>query len=78
MTSTTHLGVPAPNAPPIRLLLLREVMEMTRRSRSSIYADIAAGKFPRPIKTGARSIAFCEHHVLSWLEHKIRANEVMR
>jgi predicted DNA-binding transcriptional regulator AlpA len=33
---------------PLRILKLREVIERTRLSKSSIYRQIAAGRFPPP------------------------------
>ena len=77
MTSTTSLGAGPTTALTKRLLVMREVIELTRRSRASIYADIAEGRFPRPIKTGVRSIAFLESDIAHWLDQKIRANEVV-
>ena len=38
-----------------RYLTLREVSErLGGRSRSSIYADLAAGRLPQPVKLGGR------------------------
>jgi len=37
----------------MRLLTLREVCEMTGLSRSSIYAMMAAGEFPRLVIEGS-------------------------
>lgn len=35
-----------------RLLSWREVIRITGRSRSALYADVKAGRFPRPVKVG--------------------------
>ena len=34
---------------PLRLLKMKDVMERTQLGRSTIYRQIAAGKFPKPI-----------------------------
>ena len=52
----------------MRLLTLREVCEMTGLSRSSIYAMMAAGQFPQPIRIGARAIRWYERY-----ENEVRA-----
>jgi prophage regulatory protein len=50
------------------LLKLPEVREKTRKSTTRIYADMAAGKFPRPIKIGERAVAWRESDVQRWLD----------
>lgn len=52
-----------------RILRLKEVKEMTGLSRSTIYAEIARGHFPRQIKlTGTRSVGWHESAVIHWIE----------
>jgi predicted DNA-binding transcriptional regulator AlpA len=41
--------------PAQRLIKIRELTELTARSRASIYRDAAAGRLPQPIKIGASS-----------------------
>lgn len=50
-----------------RLIRLREVLTRTGRSKAQLYRDIAVGDFPKPIKTGRRSVAFVEAEVMAWL-----------
>lgn len=40
------------------LTLLSEAEDRTRRSRYTIWRQVKAGQFPRPIKLGFRRIAF--------------------
>ncbi len=40
-------------------------------SRSSIYAAIAAGKFPRPIQLGDRAIGWLEADIEAWVATRI-------
>jgi prophage regulatory protein len=39
----------------------------TGLSRSSIYAMMDSGEFPRPIRIGRRAVAWPESAVLAWL-----------
>jgi prophage regulatory protein len=39
----------------------------TGLSRSSIYAMMDTGDFPRPIRIGRRAVAWPENAVLAWL-----------
>lgn len=55
----------------IRILRLKEVKDMTGLSRSTIYLEIAKGKFPRQIKlTGARSVGWYESAITQWIESR--------
>jgi prophage regulatory protein len=54
-----------------KLLRIKSVMDMTGKSRSSIYADIASGRFPRPVPIGARSVAWILSEIDNWIEDKI-------
>ena len=41
--------------PAQRLITVRQLTELTARSRASLYRDVAAGRLPQPIKIGASS-----------------------
>lgn len=56
-----------------RLIRIKTVMDMTGKSRSAIYADIANGCFPSPISIGARSVAWAESAISGWIKSKIDA-----
>ena len=44
---------------------------MTGLSRSTIYTEIARGRFPRQVKlTGARSVGWHEAAVIRWVESR--------
>lgn len=62
-----------PNAAP-RLLRRREVERMTSLSRSSIYARMSLGKFPRPIHLGEQTVAWLEAEILGWIDAQIAAS----
>lgn len=48
-----------------RLLRINDVIAMTGKSRSSIYADTL---FPKPIKTGSRTSAWLHEELEEWIE----------
>jgi prophage regulatory protein len=56
---------------PGRMLRLREVEQMIGRKRSSLYQDMAIGRFPKPIKIGARAVAWPEQELIAWLHGRI-------
>lgn len=59
-----------------RLLRRPLVQEMTGLSRSSIYAKMADGSFPRPVQIGARAVAWKESDILNWMQQLPEAGEV--
>ena len=57
-----------------RIIRLKDVQRMTGLSRSTIYAQIAKGNFPKQIKlTGARSVGWHESAVIQWIESRQQA-----
>ncbi|WP_262368601.1 helix-turn-helix transcriptional regulator [Marinomonas sp. IMCC 4694] len=52
---------------------LNEVINTTGLSRSSIYAYMSKGNFPKPIQLGPRAVAWVEEEVQGWLEEKMAA-----
>ena len=54
-----------------QVLRIFEVSDRTGLPRSSIYAKIQAGDFPRPIKLGPRSVGWLEADINSWLDEKV-------
>lgn len=59
-----------------RLIRIKEVVSMTGKSRSAIYADMAAGVFPGSVKIGAKSVAWAEAAILIWIEGRLNGNPV--
>jgi prophage regulatory protein len=55
------------------LLLLPEVMALTRVSRAGIYAQMAKNMFPAPVKIGLRSVAWKAEEIREWLDNRPRA-----
>lgn len=58
-----------------KVIKLAAVMAASGLSRSSIYAYIPQGKFPRPIRTGERSVAWLEDEIDSWLQQRADMRE---
>lgn len=53
------------------LLRLPEVKARTGLSRSSIYAYIARGEFPRSVALGARAVAWPSLAISAWIDARI-------
>lgn len=56
---------------PQSLLRLPAVIERTGYSRASIYAAIKGGKFPAPIKLGARAVAWPSGDIDTFVQQRI-------
>ena len=55
----------------LSVIRLPEVIARTGRCRSSIYADVASGQFPAPVKLGPRSVGWIASEVSAWLEGRL-------
>lgn len=52
-----------------RILRLRDVINLTGLSRSTIYAEIAKTSFPRQVQlTGSRSVGWHASDISRWIE----------
>lgn len=51
-----------------RLLKLPEVIQLTGVSKSEIDRKEKAGKFPKRIRLGYRSIAWAENEINAWIQ----------
>ena len=60
--------------PPVGILRRPQVEARTGMSRSTIYARIQDGTFPRPILLGSRSVGWIEHEIDDWLQQRIKAS----
>ncbi|HXG27266.1 MAG TPA: AlpA family transcriptional regulator [Nevskiales bacterium] len=56
------------------ILRLPQVKARTGLSRSSIYAAISRGEFPKPVALGTRSVGWPESEVSAWIERRIAAS----
>ncbi len=53
------------------ILRLPEVRVRVGLSRSSIYAAVSKGTFPKPILLGARSVGWLEVEIEAWVSQRI-------
>ena len=65
----------AMNKVSVAMLKLNEVLKMTGLSRSTIYAYIDKGIFPRQVKLGERSVAWVEEEVIAWIDTRIMVRD---
>ena len=49
-----------------RFLRRPQVQEITGLPESSIYAEMAKGNFPKPIKLSANRVAWLEDEIAAW------------
>jgi prophage regulatory protein len=55
----------------MKLMKLKAVMECTGLARSTVYKFIAEGRFPKPVKLGARMVAWVEGEIQQWIQERI-------
>lgn len=68
-----HLTI---SSPALRFIRVREVIQKTGLSKSSIYDLMAQGLFPKTVKLGGgRAVAFIESEVDSWMAERIAARK---
>jgi len=51
------------------------VLQRTGMSNSTLYEEVAAGRFPRPVKIGARSVGWISTEVDAWIEQRIQQRD---
>ncbi|WP_083902248.1 AlpA family transcriptional regulator [Pandoraea sp. B-6] len=59
------------NPTTVALLRRPDVERITGLSRSSIYAKIKTGEFPRPVPLTSRIVAWIESEILGWVQSRI-------
>jgi prophage regulatory protein len=63
--SSPHLG-----GSTATICRLPDVMRMTGLSRSSIYAAIAEGRFPAPVRLSVRAVGWPRENVELWIAER--------
>jgi prophage regulatory protein len=58
---------------PQNILRRAAVERVTGLPRSTLYAKVATGDFPRPVKLGARAVGWLEQDVAAWQAALIEA-----
>jgi prophage regulatory protein len=62
------------SSPEIGFIRLPEVLALSGKSRSSIYAAIKRGEFPAPVKLSTRSSAWIRSEVAAWAASRVKAS----
>ncbi|MBM5571537.1 MULTISPECIES: helix-turn-helix transcriptional regulator [Deefgea] len=53
----------------------KTVEQITSKSRTSIYRDMAAGTFPKNISLGGSRVGWLKSDILGWVESRIAASK---
>ena len=64
--------------PRLCVLRRRQVEARTELGRSSIYALIADGRFPTPIRLSANTVGWLEHEIDRWITERARASRMVQ
>jgi prophage regulatory protein len=59
----------------MRLIKLRDVMDITGLGRSTVYKYVASGDFPKPVSLGVRAVAWVEEEVQDWIFLKVEQRD---
>lgn len=59
----------------MRVIRLKEVLDTTGLSRSTVYKYIAEGGFPKPVTLGERCVGWVESEVFDWLLARIEERD---
>ncbi|MGF6965925.1 prophage regulatory protein [Paraburkholderia sp. WC7.3g] len=59
---------------PLRILRRPETQSRVGLARSTIYAMMKAGQFPKPIQLGPRAVGWVESEIDEWLSAKMKAH----
>lgn len=60
------------------VIRLPEVRSRTGLSRSTIYAMMASGMFPKPVKLGQRAVGWVENEIGEWLNSRMMIRDASR
>lgn len=61
-----------------RILRLPEVKSSVGLARSTIYARIEEGTFPKPISLGPRAVGWLESEIQDWVRQKVESSRSSR
>ena len=63
---------------PRKIIRSAEVRSRTGKSRTQLWRDVRAGRFPAPIELGVNSIGWFEDEVEDWLDSRPRRGRPTR
>lgn len=55
----------------MRIIRLKEVIDLTGLARSSVYRYVAQNSFPKPVSLGDRAVGWVESEVRDWISERI-------
>lgn len=55
----------------MRIIRLKEVIDITGLARSTVYKYVADGLFPKPVSLGDRAVGWVESEVQEWILARI-------
>lgn len=55
----------------MRIIRLKEVIDLTGLARSSVYRYVAQNSFPKPVSLGDRAVGWVESEVREWISERI-------
>ena len=67
-----------PIQPRLIVLRRRQVEARTGLGRSSLYALIAGGQFPTPIRLSANTVGWLEHEIDGWIAERTKASRMVQ
>ena len=70
-------NLPALPSPPIRILRLDQVIEVTGLGKTKIYDLQAAGEFPMRVQITANTVGWVEEEVQAWLARRVAARPAL-
>ena len=66
-----HIGQRGAGFNQRRLISKADVLKQIPISAATMWREIAAGRFPAPVRGGARRVAFFECEILAWLDRRV-------
>jgi len=59
----------------MKIIRLKEVLDCTGLSRTSVYMFMAEGRFPQSVPLGARSVGWLESEVQEWIAKRVKERD---
>lgn len=71
----TQPDITSIDAKPTRLIRIKQVIEITGLSKTTIYDLGHAGRFPKPVRLSEKAVAWVEAEINAWIEERIAARD---
>lgn len=59
----------------MKIIRLKDVIDTTGLARSTVYKQISAGTFPKPVSLGDRCVGWVESEVQDWILARIEERD---